>query len=410
MKEKEKTDRGGIKLLYVTTVPETIRAFLRGSHIDFMKSSGFEVICVSSPGKELDDVGRHNDVQVFGIRMTRGINPIVDLKALFSLYSLFRRIRPDVVNLSTPKASLIGSIAAWLARVPVRIYMNRGTIFINYRGPKRAVYRMLERLTSALCHRTIFVSRSQMEFAKRERTILKDKGIVLISGVCEIDTVRFDPDREDIRKTAATIRERFGLPKNGEGTTVIGYVGRLERDKGIVELSKVWELLRKRYPKTFLLLVGPWDMEKMNGTVLKIKEKFERDERVRLAGHVEDVVPYYSIMDLLLFPSHREGFPYAPMEAAAMMIPTVATEVMGCVDAVVEGETGILAPKIDGDEGIEAIFNATAGLIDDPDLRKRLGEAGRKRCIRDFSPEKIRRALVDEYRRLFEMNVGKDKL
>lgn len=402
MKENEKIGRGGIKLLYITTVPETIRAFLMGGHIDFMKSSGFEVICVSSPGEELDDVGKRNDVDLFGVRMTRGITPVVDIKALLSLYLLFRRVRPDIVNMSTPKASLLGSIAAWAARVPVWIYMNRGTIFVNYRGPKRFFFKTMERLTSALCHLTIFVSRSQMEFAEEEGTIREGKGILPLSGACEIDTARFDPDRDEVVKTAAILRERLDL----EGSTVIGYVGRLEADKGIVELSRVWELLREKYPKARLLIVGRWDADKMNDTVANVRERLERDDRVIFTGQVEDVVPYYSMMDILLFPSHREGFPYAPMEAAAMRVPAVATSVMGCVDAVVDGETGILVPRGD----IDSLSISVGRLIEDPDLRRRLGEAGRKRCVRDFSPERIRRALADEYIRLLKTNAGKNRL
>ncbi|MBN1574889.1 MAG: glycosyltransferase family 4 protein [Deltaproteobacteria bacterium] len=387
-----------IRLVYVTTVPDTIRAFLMGGHIDFMKSAGFEVICVSSPGKALDEAGRYNEVGVHGIKMTRGITPVSDLRGLVSLYFLFRRIKPEVVNLSTPKASLLGSVAAWAARVPVRIYMNRGTVFVNDRGVKRLVLKWVERLTSRLCHQTIFVSNSQMEFARREKTVSKKKGIVLRSGACELNAARFDPERGDIKEKAAVLREGLGLPGREKGALTVGYVGRLERDKGIIELSAAWGVLREKYPNIYLLLVGPWDTERVDNAVLEIKGRFERDGRVVPVGYVEDVAPYYLLMDVLIFPSHREGFPYAPMEAAAMRLPVVATDAIGCVDAVVSGETGFLVPR--GDVG--SLCDAVARLLDDPSLRRRLGGAGRERCVRDFSPEPIREALADEYKRLLK--------
>ena len=395
-----KNSQKKIKLVYLTTIPDTIWAFLKGGHIEFMKSSGFEVVCVSSPGKKLDAVGHHDKVAVFGIKMSRGITPLVDLKGLISLYLFFLRSRPDIVNMSTPKAAFLGSIAAWLARVPVRIYLNRGTLFVNDRGLKKHLFKTMERATTALCHQTIFVSKSQMEFAIQEGTVSKESGIVLCSGMSNgIDTDRFDPDRPEIKEAALAIVKNIGIPAKKEGVMIIGFVGRLERDKGISELLEIWERLKDEYSNIYLLLLGPWDTVKMNSEGFKIKKRFDNDDRAIQSGFVNDVAPYYTLMGILLFPSHREGFPNVPMEAAAMEVPVVATSVVGCVDAVMDGETGFLVPRGD----VDALFDSTAKLLNNPNLQKRFGKAGRERCIRDFSPEPIWEALVAEYMRLLKL-------
>jgi glycosyltransferase involved in cell wall biosynthesis len=373
-----------IKLVYITTIPDTIRAFLKGGHIELMKASGFEVVCVSSPGEKLDDVSRHNDIEVIGIEMTRkGLTPITDLKGLVSLYLFFRRYRPDIVNMSTPKAAFLSSMAAWLARVPVRIYLNRGVLFVNFRGLKRLILKMVDRIPSLFCHQTIFVSKSLKEFAIQEGTVSN----------------RFDPDRSTIKEAALAIVKKIDIPAKKEGAMVIGFVGRLERDKGISELLEIWERLKDEYPNIYLLLVGPWDMVKMTGEGLEIKKIFDNDNRVVQSGFVEDVAPYYTLMDILLFPSHREGFPNVPMEAVAMEVPVVASNVVGCVDAVVNGETGFLVPKGDVDAFIDAVIK----LLNDTALRRKFGKAGRERCIREFSPQPIWEALIAEYMRLLKL-------
>ena len=174
----------------------------------------------------------------------------------------------------------------------------------------------------------------------------------------------------------------------------MGYVGRIVRDKGIAELESAWQLLKERFPNLFLLLVGP--VEGHDPVPPQVLDSLRKDPRVRLVGSVKETPLFYAAMDLLVLPSHREGFPNTPLEAAAMELPVVATRVDGCVDAVVDGVTGLLVPPRDP----QALGAAIERLILDPELRQQMGQAGRQRVLRDFRPEALWQAQYQQYREL----------
>jgi glycosyltransferase involved in cell wall biosynthesis len=385
-----------VKIVYLTTIPFTIWAFLSG-HIEYMRSRGFSVIGVSSPDEMLKEVSDRNKIPVYGIPMSRRISPFSDLISLFRLFRLFRTIKPEIVNMSTPKASLLGAIAAAFSRVPIRIFLVRGLITENATGLRRFLFLVIERLTSLLCNRKIFVSPSLLEYARSEKIVSKGGGIVLGFGMSNgIDTSRFDPEDDEIKKRAQEIKKELNISKKGN-EIILGFVGRIADDKGILELVTIWSRLKDRFPDLYLIIVGPNEIKKISHT--RIFEKFKSDPRVFITGFVKDTAPYYKLIDILIFPSHgTEGFPNAPMEAAAMQVPTIATSVIGCVDAIVDKKMGILTEPGD----IDAMTDAVSMLIRDPEMRTRLGEEGRRRCIKDFRPELIWEATYREYLRLLD--------
>ena len=384
-----------IKLVHITTIPVTQWVLLRGQN-QYMSQRGFEVHAVASPGVHLAKLGKRDGVVTHAVNISQRISPFSDFFSLMRLFLLLWRIKPVIVQLSTPKAALLGSIAAWAVRNPVRIFLMRGSITENARGFKRHIFRWIERLTAKLCHQTICVAPSLLEFARSERILGPTQGIIVANGMSNgIDSARFDPVAvegvESISGLAAS-RDLLGDPKS----SVIGFVGFLTRDKGIEELTQAWKSVRGEFPDIHLLLVGPW--EKENKCSAGIRSWLEGDPRVHFTGRVDHVVPYYRAMSLFVLPSHREGFPNAPMEAAAMGLPVVATRTVGCVDAVQDSVTGTLVPPRDA----KALADAIRRYLKDPELRHRHGEAGRQRVLRDFRQEPIWEALYQEYVRLLQ--------
>jgi glycosyltransferase involved in cell wall biosynthesis len=187
------------------------------------------------------------------------------------------------------------------------------------------------------------------------------------------------------------VREDLQIPAD---TLVLGYVGRIVRDKGIVELERAWQLLKDQFANLVLLLVGP--AESHDPVPPHVLDSLKKDPRVHWVGFVRETAPYYAAMDLLVLPSHREGFPNTALEAAAMELPVVATRVDGCMEAVCDGITGLLVPPGNS----KALAEAISLLLSNPEMRRQMGIAGRRRVIRDFQPEIISEALYKNYMEL----------
>ncbi|GEJ56256.1 glycosyltransferase family 4 protein [Anaeromyxobacter diazotrophicus] len=374
-----------LRLLHVTTVPESL-LFLTGQP-GYLRGRGFEVAAVSSPGPALERFERAEGVVVHRVPMARAITPGRDLVALVRLVLLMRRLRPDLVDAHTPKGGLLGMLAAWLAGVPVRVYHVHGLRFLTATGLARRLLRTTERLAAALATRVLCVSRSVAELAVAEGVAPPEKVSVLLGGsINGIDAAgRF---RAPSPEQAAAARAALGLP---ERARVLGFVGRLVREKGVVELWRAWTVLREELPDLRLVLVGP--LEPQDPIPSEVVASLAGDPRVLLAGQDWDTPRYFRAMDVLALPSYREGFPVVPLEAAAMGLPVVSTRVPGCVDAVVDGVTGTLVPARDA----AALTGALRAYLADPALRRRHGEAARARVLRDFAQERLWSALHDAY-------------
>jgi len=383
-------DRPTIRLLHVTTVPMSL-TFLTGQ-VGYVKARGFEVRAVSSPGKELGEFAAREGVRADPVPMSRAISPFADLVALHRLVAKLREWRPHIVHSHTPKGGLLGMIAAWLARVPVRVYHIRGLPFVTASGARRSLLRWTEKVSCRLAHRVLCVSHSVRDTAVTEGLCPAQKVIVLAGGSGNgIDAAgRFNPQRVE-PGTRGTVRAAYGIPTDAQ---VIGFVGRLVRDKGIVELAHAWRVLREEFPNVRLLLVGP--VEPRDPVPPQVIQSLRSDPRAHLTGENWDTPPLYAAMDVVVLPSYREGFPNVPLEAAAMGLPVVTTLVPGCTDAVLDGVTGMLVPA--GDDG--SLAAALRLYLRDPDLRRRHGAAGRRRVLAEFRQEVIWEALYQEYQRL----------
>jgi glycosyltransferase involved in cell wall biosynthesis len=378
------------RVLHVTTVPMTLR-FLAG-HVAHAKSKGFEVHALSSPGEPLDECARDMQIEVHAAVMPRRITPLVDLAALWRIVRVIRHVRPTVVDAHTPKGGLLAMMAATLCRVPVRIYHQHGLPLMTATGAKRRILRWTERTACRLAHQVICISESLREVLIAEGLCPPEKIKVLEHG--SIDGVeadrRFNPARISA-ESAQLVRARYQIPP---GALVIGFVGRIVRDKGLIELTQSWRALREECPSLHLLVAGPF--ESQDPIPADVEATLRSDPRIHLAGMVLDMPSMYRTLDLLVLPTYREGFGTALLEAAAMELPVIATRIPGCVDAVRDGETGLLVPVRDA----EALTAAIRVYLGDPKLRRQHGANGRHRARRDFHPEMIREALFQEYLRL----------
>lgn len=377
-------------LVHVVTVPWSL-FFFRGQ-ARTMRERGFDVTIVASPGAQLDRFAEDEGVAARPIPLARAIAPHRDVISVTRLTKTLRELRPDIVHAHTPKGGLIGMIAAWLTRVPVRIYHIRGLPYMTTPGWRGRALKWSERISCRLAHRVFCVSHSIREVAISEGLCPPEKILVFLGGSGNgVDASgRFDPDRFPERDRIAA-RETLGI---GPNDLVIGYVGRLVGDKGVEELAQAWRGLRERFPDVHLLLIGP--EEAKDAISAETLAGFLADPHVHLTGDVDDAAPYYALMDVVTLPTYREGFPNVPLEAAAMKIPVVATDVPGCIDAVEGGVTGTLVPPRDAG----ALHDAIARYLGEPALRQAHGEAGRERVLQHFRQEDIWQAIADEYDRL----------
>ena len=381
-----------VKLLHITTVPMTL-GFLSGQ-VGYMKQQGLKINALSSPGELLDKFAEREQVSVYAVEMPRRITPIKDLFAILQLWQSISKIRPQIVHAHTPKGGLLGTISAWLARIPIRIYHMRGLPLMTATGYKRWLLWWSEKIACTLAHQVFCVSHSLREVAISENLCPADKIKVLLGGSSNgVDaTTRFNRSSLAL-DTRQEIRRKYGIHTNA---VVVGFVGRIVRDKGIEELATAWKILREEFLDVHLLIVGPF--EPQDPISSDVEDLLKSDPRIHLVGMDWNTPPLYAAMDILTLPTYREGFPNTPLEAAAMQLPVVATRIPGCIDAVQDHVTGLLVPPRDA----EGLTEAIRLYLQHPELRDQHGKAGRDRVVLSFRQEAIWEALYQEYIRLIK--------
>lgn len=359
-------------LLGITSAQTAVVLTGRVRHL---RASGFRVSVLSSPGLQLDRLLQTEGGEAVEVPMTREIAPLDDILSFWRLWRVLRRLRPDIVEFSTPKAGLLGTLAAALAGIPRRVYMLRGLKLETAHGLKRAILWMAEWLTMFCARSVLANSASLRKNALALRLVSPKKIRVLgIGSSIGVDVTQFAPGPDVLRK-------RLGIP---HAVPVIGFVGRLTRDKGLPELVGAFEAILQLEADARLLLVGWWD-EAEDAIGADLRRRIEHHPQIVVTGFVADTAPFYRAMDVFVLPTLREGFPNAVLEASASALPVVTTLSTGARDAVIPEVTGLLAPP----ECTPAIAEAILRLLHDLTLRKRMGEAGRRWVAEQFDRSRV---------------------
>jgi glycosyltransferase involved in cell wall biosynthesis len=373
-----------IRVAYVTTAGMSAR-YLMAGQLASMREHGYDVQLFSAGGVDQDVAASREGVPAVAIPFEREISPLRDLRALLKLFVALRRFRPAIVNAGTPKAALLGMIAATLLRLPVRIYVLRGLRAETTRGARRFVLETLERVTAACASRIVCVSPSLRDAYLQRGLTLREKTVVLGAGSSNgVEAARFRRNLD----ARSQLRRELGF---NDDDVAIGFIGRLTRDKGIDDLLAAFERVLQRAQSARLLVIG--DAETGDALSARTVETLGRHPRITRLAHVGDVASYYSAIDILAFPSSREGFPNVVLEAASASVPAVGYRVTGTIDAIEDGVTGALVRAGD----IDAFADALVHYANDADLRTRHGQAGRMRVEASFSPEEIWKALRELY-------------
>ena len=318
-------------IVQVATVGCSLRNFLKG-HVALLRQEGFEVHGISSPDEDLARFATDEGVAVHGIEMPRRITPLRDALALMRMVRKLRQIRPVLVHAHTPKGGLLGMLGAALTCVPVRVYTVHGLPMATAKGFKRRLLKWTETISCWCAHQVLTVSHSVRDEVIREGLCPPEKIRVLGQGsVNGVDAgIAFDPKLHVAQRHV--VRQRHEIP---DDALVVGFVGPVVRDKGMAELAAAWRTLREQFPSLHLVLVGPF--EPQDPIPADVEALFRTDPRIHCVGRVQQTAPYYAAMDVCTLPSHREGLGLVLLEAAAMEVPAVATEIPGCVERSSEG-------------------------------------------------------------------------
>jgi len=378
-----------MRVVQVTALGLSARCFLQ-PHFRALMAEGYDVVLVTSDDEDARVVVRNTGVRHMPIHIKQHIAPLSDLVSLWQMLCALRRLKPSLVHAHMTKAGLLGSLAAWICRVPLRVYHNHGMAMLSSAGARRLLLTWIEWAANRLATHVVFCGESTRAAALTSGVALPGKARVLGDGtISGVDTERFVPDPTGRRRAAQ--RKAWNV---ADEAVVVGFVGRIVPHKGVVTLMEAWRRMGPATRRTARLLMlggfGDPGLEKM------VAAAEADDISVRYVGWCEDMVSAYDAMDLLVLPSWHEGFPYSLLEAECMGLPVITTRVTGNVDAVRDECTGLLVPVRDPG----ALADAMTRLIRSEEDRRRLGDAARRRVLEKFSQDRVLAGMLAFYREM----------
>lgn len=375
------------KIIRVSTIPNSINTFYKGLLKEMQEKDGYEVVAVSSPGEPLEEIKNREGVRTYAVPMERRMAPFKDLKSLWGLIKVFRKEKPDMVHSITPKAGLLSMMAGWICRVPVRLHTFTGLVFPTSAGLKRKILMITDRLTCACATHIVPEGEGVKNDLQNHNITKKPLKILGYGNIMGVDLKKFNPEDADVTKEAEKIRK--------EGIFTFIFIGRLVGDKGINELTSAFKRLNQDFPNTRLILVGP---EEQNIDPLKPEtiEEIKSNTAIEAVGKKNDVRPWLLASDALVFPSYREGFPNVVIEAGAMGLPSIVTDINGSREIIINGENGVIIPSKDSD----ALYQAMKSFVEHPEELKKYSKNARPLVASRFEQGFVRQCLKDYYKEI----------
>lgn len=345
-------------------------------------SEKYEVVALSSPGEELDVVREREGVRTIAVSMSRHISLLNDCKSLWNLFRVFRKEKPRMVHSMTPKAGLLCMVAAWMARVPVRIHTFTGLVFPTATGITKRILMTTDWLTCACATHVIPEGQGVKNDLLNNGITKKPLKVLGYGNVRGIDLVRYDRT-EEVEEAASKIRK--------DGVVTFVAVGRLVGDKGVNEIVEAFVKLNKENPSTRLILVGPEERE-LDPLKPHVLDLISSCDAIECVGMQKDVRPWFAASDVAILASYREGFPNVVIEAGAMGLPQIVTDINGAREIIENGRNGVVIPPKDAD----SLYDAMKKMID-PEYRQALAKEARIMVSERFEQSYVRKCLYDFY-------------
>lgn len=379
-----------MKLFRVTTIAGSL-GLLKGQ-LKYMKDNGIEVVAVADnsasrkPGATEDalaEIAETEEVRTIEVPMHREISLFADLRSLWRLYRLFRREKPDVVHANTPKGSLLSMIAAKAAGVKNRIYLVTGLRFETTQGAFRKLLKTMERISCACATKVIPEGEGVKKTLLREKITSKPLEVLHHGNINGVDLSYHNPDAVEAAADAPV------------GTFNFVFVGRMVRDKGIHELVDAFEKVQSVHPQARLILLGRFEPE-LDPISPHTAERIKDNPAIITPGFVSDIRPWLKASDVLVHPSYREGFPNSILEAGAMNLPCIVTDINGCNEAILPQKNGIIVPVRDAD----ALADAMRYVIENPEETARMASVAREMIAERYNRPDVHKAILEMYRSL----------
>lgn len=377
-----------MKIVRVTSVPYSLIILLKGQ-LRFMSQNNFEVVAVSSEGKDISHFIEEEGARYISVPMTRVISPISDVISIVRMYKVLKREKPQIVHSHTPKAGMVTMFAAYLVGVPIRLHTVAGLPLIEANGIRRKILETIERLVYACSTQVYPNSKKLAEFIAKNKLCHNKKMKVLGNGSSNgIDSEFFNLSNvrdEDFHR----LEDKFHL---GKDKFVFVYIGRLVIDKGVRELISAFSRLENKYPFIRLLLVGAADSG-LNELPQTTTDTIDSNEKILKAGFQKDIRPFLAISDALVFPTYREGFPNVPMQAGCFHLPCIVTDINGCNEIVVNEVNGLIIPPKDE----SALHDAMERILSDSKLYGFMKASARRMIVERYDQKFFWSLLLNEY-------------
>ncbi len=376
------------KIIRITTIPLSLNVLLKGQ-LRFIKDYYNLLAIASGPEGELVQVANREGIPTQRIEMTRAITPLQDIKVVWRLYKLFKKEKPQIVHTHTPKAGTLGMMAACFCGVPVRLHTVAGLPLLEAKGFKRFVLNTVEKITYA-CATKVYPNSMVLKDIIFQNNFCRPSKLTVIGNGSSngIDTNHFS--RQQISEDV--IKEIKKENRLNEADFVFIYVGRLVKDKGISELVVAFKKIHQKHSHAKLVLVGNPEPE-LNPLLPETEQVIKETSAIIIIGFQEDVRPFLAVSNALVFPSYREGFPNVPMQAGAMGLPSIVTNINGCNEIIKNGKNGIIIPPKNTTE----LEKAMLSMLEYPDLTQRLAANARESIVSRFNQLWLWEQIKAEY-------------